>query len=632
MGLLSSIAAKLRIPVFMQALLLVVVGFCYLSSEHELRDRRQQTRQVGEMITRLQAVTMNVQLFLHGQGEFGKIDAELREQTGRTEKLSIGGSLVPPMKRMSAVLQESSKYFQRNAAIEAEVIELTKFSIEKSDRFIVETSALLADPAKERKVPALMRSVLADASVNSGINHDIQTLFLRMKSDGGKRQEMLSFLDTAINICVAAAHKLAGTPFVALPEKALSANKRIRELVLEYQSNLDKIAVASQEIERQSGLMRGELDRFSEKSMMAGYDFLRVRIISLLVVVFVAAATLAVLNWSLSRSILQPIAKMTAVLRNISQGEGDLTQRLPIAGRDEISEACRLFNTFVEKLQGIIGQVAQTASAVTGSTRLLSATSSNLASATEEMSAKADTLATASEQMAATITDIALNCNLAADNSQQANAAAVLGAQVVESTIAGMQRIAANTRLSASTVSSLGVCSEQIGEIVATIEDIADQTNLLALNAAIEAARAGEQGRGFAVVADEVRALAERTTNATKEIGTMIRNIQSETRKAVAVMEGGVAEVGKGTEDAARSGEALREIIDKINAVAMQVSQVATAAEQQNATTTEITNNILQMTRVVQGSSQGARESAAATLQLSTLAGDMQNLMSQFKL
>ena len=195
-----------------------------------------------------------------------------------------------------------------------------------------------------------------------------------------------------------------------------------------------------------------------------------------------------------------------------------------------------------------------------------------------------------------------------------------------------MKRIAANTTLSASTVSSLGLCSEQIGEIVSTIEDIADQTNLLALNAAIEAARAGEQGRGFAVVADEVRALAERTTKATKEIGNMIKNIQSETRKAVAVMEEGVDEVSKGTADAAKSGDALREIIVKINDVAMQVSQVATAAQQQSTTTTEITSNILQMTRVVDNSSREAQESAATTSQLSSLAGNLQDIMRQFRL
>jgi methyl-accepting chemotaxis protein len=187
-------------------------------------------------------------------------------------------------------------------------------------------------------------------------------------------------------------------------------------------------------------------------------------------------------------------------------------------------------------------------------------------------------------------------------------------------------------RETAKTVEGLGARSDQIGQIIGTIEDIADQTNLLALNAAIEAARAGEQGRGFAVVADEVRALAERTTRATKEIGEMIKAIQKETKGVVAAMEEGMTEVERGTESSVKSGEALEMILTQVNDVTLQVNQIATAAEEQSSSTSEITSNISQITDVIGSTARAAAETASASSQLSREAEHLQELVSQFKL
>ena len=315
-----------------------------------------------------------------------------------------------------------------------------------------------------------------------------------------------------------------------------------------------------------------------------------------------------------------------------SIADGDISTQLKIFAKDEIGDLGHAINRMLTSMNGMVASIKATAEQVAAASSQLYATSDQIATGAEEVAAQAGTVATASEEMTCTSSEIANNCLKAVESSKRASDSASSGFAVVQETVEEMGRIAERVKESASTVESLGARSDQIGEIVGTIEDIADQTNLLALNAAIEAARAGEQGRGFAVVADEVRALAERTTKATKEIGAMIKAIQTETKGAVSSMEEGVRAVEKGTADASRSGHALQDILEQANAVTMQINQIATAAEQQTATTNEITNNIQQITDVVHETAKGSQESASAANQLSRFAEELTHLVGNFKL
>lgn len=350
----------------------------------------------------------------------------------------------------------------------------------------------------------------------------------------------------------------------------------------------------------------------------------------MVVIIFGAAIFVFILGFVIYRSIAGPLAQVMATMSLVASG--DLTAHSGIDSRDEMGHLAAEINGMVEKLRGTISLISTTSTQVASASSQLQCTAERIATGSEEVAAQAGTVATAGEEMAATSGDIAQNCQMAAEGAQRASQAASDGATVVERTVAVMGQIAEKVQESARTVESLGARSDQIGNIIGTIEDIADQTNLLALNAAIEAARAGEQGRGFAVVADEVRALAERTTRATKEIGEMIKAIQRETKGAVIAMEQGVHQVESGTEEAAKSGQALQDILQQVNDVAMQVNQIATAAEEQTATTSEISSNMQQITEVVLQTSQGAQESASAAAQLNGNAEELQRLVRQFKL
>jgi methyl-accepting chemotaxis protein len=337
-----------------------------------------------------------------------------------------------------------------------------------------------------------------------------------------------------------------------------------------------------------------------------------------------------VISLRIITSITRPLGHAKLVTQEIAGG--NLTKRITQVSQDEIGEICGSINNIVVHFHEVISQVAKNTRQVSSASTQLSCAAEQMASGAARVAGQTDTLATASEQMAATSNEIAQNCTSAATSSQQANCSAEAGAEVVKGTLQGMNQIARNVQESAVSIGNLGSKSEQIGGIISTINDIADQTNLLALNAAIEAARAGDQGRGFAVVADEVRALAQRTTSATKEISQLIKSVQAETRDAMKVMESGVREVERGTLEAAKSGTALEEILQQIGSLTMQVNQIATAAEEQTATTGEISGNIQNISEVVQTTAASAQQSAASALQLSRLAEEQQKLVGQFTL
>ncbi len=312
--------------------------------------------------------------------------------------------------------------------------------------------------------------------------------------------------------------------------------------------------------------------------------------------------------------------------------EGDLTVRMLGQYLGELHKLKENINIMAESLSSILQQISSSADISATAAAEISAIAETLAASAAENSAQVDEIATAIEEMSRTISENSIGATRAAEVAGKNKSIAAEGGEAVLQTVNKMNEIASVVRASADKIEKLGESSKQIGEIISVIDEIADQTNLLALNAAIEAARAGEQGRGFAVVADEVRKLAERTTEATKQIANMIKGIQKETEEAVRAMKQGTDEVNSGIVLADKAGTALKQIMQSSQEVWDMINQIAAATEEQSSTAEQVAKNVSSISQVTSDTANRVQDIAKSAEDLAKQTDILRSLLERFKL
>ncbi|MCW8934522.1 MAG: methyl-accepting chemotaxis protein [Gammaproteobacteria bacterium] len=348
------------------------------------------------------------------------------------------------------------------------------------------------------------------------------------------------------------------------------------------------------------------------------------------VYIVISAIVLVLLSLVIVGTINTPLQKLHLIMADV-QSNGNLTLRVDVDQRDEIGSMAKSFNSMLSSLQNVMNEVKGVASSVDESSISLSAITEQTREGMYQQKQQTEQAATAMNQMSATVQEVAQNTSLAANAAQLANNESIKGKRVVTATIESISQLASEVEKAADVIHSLEGDAKNISNVIDVIHSISEQTNLLALNAAIEAARAGEQGRGFAVVADEVRTLAQRTQDATHEIQTMIENLQQAAVNAVDVMNMGRVKADASVEQAIQAGSSLESIAVSVSQITDMSIQVASSLEEQSAVAEEINRNVISIRDVADLTSDSSNQMKETGDGLSRLSNQLLSLLNRYQ-
>lgn len=395
-----------------------------------------------------------------------------------------------------------------------------------------------------------------------------------------------------------------------------------------------KVGGIEKKLFRQVQLLRNEfLDSFEKRGQADLMALDQQHKNQLMIAIGAAVASMVLfsfLSYFISRSIVRPLADLHSTMTQVEKN-GDFTLRVAVSSDDEVGEAAQSFNRLMESLQSSFRELLEGLNQVTEASKLLSSTASKVATSATAQSEAAANMAATVEQVTVSIGEVSGSAGEASKISRKSGELSLTGGDIIHNASAEMMKIAKIVKQTSADIENLGRQSSEISSIVQVIKDVADQTNLLALNAAIEAARAGEQGRGFAVVADEVRKLAERTTKATQEIGEMIGKIQDSSRLSVSSMSSAVTQATGGVELAQQAGLAINQIKEGANEVIRMVNDISLALGEQSTASNDIAIHVERVAQMSESNRAAAGESANAASHLQLLAGNMQKVVVKFK-
>lgn len=546
------------------------------------------------------------------------------------------------LQRLAAVRSEAS--LQNSAVLASELLA----SGVLFNRFIASQTGLSQDPQLEvRQLVALITEVTADVTQSLSEGRAVASLSMArgyLDSTNSKRLDDLQLglekLNAEYDMKLKEALSASEAAFQALNASATESRATLLDALRLFEDEVimaDSLDKPWRELYQKASGLINKTHLLNSQAVSYLDELLGERLVmyrlQMLLLIGALAAVFLLIGYLYSAFYVSTLSSLRSLGRVMDKvAAGDLTAHFTVQSRDELGELGGAFNQTVQRIHGLLGQVNNTVVDVEGQATRVERVSAQSSQAVDQQRAQIEQVATAMNEMSATSQEVANSAAVAVSNAQSVNDETVAGRARVEQQVSSIQKLAQEIDSSVLVINQLAANSKSIGQVLAVIKSIAEQTNLLALNAAIEAARAGEQGRGFAVVADEVRNLARRTQQSTAEIEQMIGQLHSGVSSAVKAMSSSHLMADETVAQSADVQAALDNILAAVGMIVDQVQQIAAAAEQQTAVAHDIDQNIVQINQTGELAAQGADETAQASQDMSVQVEQLKTLISAFKM
>lgn len=606
-----SIKAKIWIPIWTLGLLLIVIVFFYVSGEKLGSQAESKRIEISQLLAQLTELNHTIDLYLAS-------DKSLQEAIEAID--DVTRSLPPGSSTMNSHLSNAKGKIEQHHQITGDIQTLTvttkerlTTTFDRAKKGVEITIGIVIDDRNALSDTQLKGPLGATNYMKQGFH--LQELLSEFKYNADYYEELRFFTGEAIKAAEKNVRRLAGTPFAKGPQLGLEDLSYINNNVEKIYRNVLKLDILTEEIGSELYAMEVFFADQQSSTLAEVIASLTQYLVTIVIVVAVMGLFIITVSWITAKSITIPLIELKIAAEQLSLGEGDLTQRLNVTGKDEIAELSSSFNLFLDKIHIIMCQITEIAAQLNDVAGTLEVQAQATSTGIDKQQTDTLRIASSVDQMASKVQEITKNANVTATSAQNAQVSSEEGMIDITKTSDMLNTFNQDLMGIADVIKKMEDSSNQIGSILEVIRSISEQTNLLALNAAIEAARAGEQGRGFAVVADEVRGLAQRTRQSTEEIQGMIETLQVTSNDAMKAMSSGVEKSEQATQRFIHTRERLQHINEQIVDISNMNLQVAAAVEQQGDVTSELqgyTVNIRDVSESIVSASAGTRDTVVS--------------------